>query len=266
MKKILVVIASLCLTLNSLEAQKKYEKIVYKDATADGEGITVVGKDGVSNKEMTKFKIKITNKSDEIILFRPDESTLKANSKEFKPKEKAMEIPPAETEGKVVNFTGPEFMVNSYSYVIDGLYKVSVFTNSIQTADFQLPPAQNEFKTGNFTCSMIDLSKESDKTKVKFECRYTGDKVGVIHPGRAAVKLPDGTEVANAKSNQSPIILEKGESKKITLHWNRMEGGRATDMQLIKLLIVWRNTFIETDLHKIKPVTLDFQIDEAASK
>ncbi|PBQ34225.1 hypothetical protein CNR22_21445 [Sphingobacteriaceae bacterium] len=266
MKKILVVIASVCITLSSLQAQKKYEKIMYKDVTVESDGISLVGKDGVSNKEMTKFKIKITNKTDDIIVFKPDESTLKANSKEFKPKEKTMEVPPTETDGKVINFTGPEFMVNSYSYLMEGIYKVSTLTNSVQTEDFVLPPSQNEFKTGNFTCTMSDLNKETDKTKVKFECRYTGNKVGVIHPGRAAVKLPDGTEVANAKSSQAPIIVEKGESKKFTMYWNRMEGGRKTDMQLIKLLIIWRNTFVEADMVKLKPVTLDFQIDEALSK
>ena len=266
MKKAIVITAALCMALNSIQAQKKYEKIMYKDASTEGEGITVMAKDAVSNKEMTKFKIKISNKSDDIIVFRPDESTLKSNTKEFKPKEKMMEVPPTETEGKVINFPGPDFMVNSYSYQIDGLYKVSTTTKSVQTEDFQLPPSQNEFKTGNFTCTMIDLSKETDKTVVKFECRYTGDKIGVIHPGRAAVKLPDGTEIANAKANKSPIVVEKGESKKITLAWNRMEGGKATDMQKIKLLILWRNTFVESELVKIKPVNLDFQIDEATSK
>jgi hypothetical protein len=112
---------------------------------------------------------------------------------------------------------------------------------------------------------MLDLSKETDKTTVKFECRYTGDKVGVIHPGRAAIRLPDGTEVANAKSKSNPVMLMKGESKKISLAWNRMEGGKATDMQKIKLMIVWHNSFIESDMIKVKPVTLDFKIDEAKS-
>jgi len=265
-KKVILVAASVCLVLNSLQAQKKYEKIMYKDVSSDGEGITITAKDAVSNKEATKLKLKVNNKTDEFIIFKVNESTLKANGKDYKPQEKPLEVAPTESDSRVVNFKGPDFMVTSYSYIIEGLYKVSTVTNSVQTEEFQLPPSQNEFKTGNFTCSMIDLSKETDKTSVKFECRYTGDKIGVIHPGRAAVKLPDGTEVANAKSSASPIVLEQGESKKITLSWNRMEGGKATDMQKIKMSIVWRNTFIEATPVKLKPVTLDFQIDEATSK
>jgi len=264
--KAIIVAASVCFALSSVQAQKKYEKIMYKDVTTEGDGITVTAKDAVSNFEMTKFKLKIANKSEDIIIFKPQESKLKANAKEFTPKEKVMEMPPGDADGKVINFTGPDFLVNSYAYEMSGIYKVSTTSNSIQTVDFQLPPSQNEFKTGNFTCTMVDLSKETDKTAVKFDCRYTGDKVGVIHPGRAAVKLPDGTEVANAKSSGNPIILEKGESKKFTLHWNRMEGGKATDMQKIKMMIIWRNTFIESEMVKLKPVLLDFQIDETLSK
>ncbi len=264
--KALIVLTSVCLACGSSQAQKKYEKIVYQDVSKDGEGITVTAKDAVANKEMTKFKLKIANKSDDIIIFKPEESKLKANAKEFTPKEKNMEVAPTETDGKVINFTGTDFLVNSYAYEMSGIYKVSTTTNAVQTADFQLPPSQNEFKTGNFTCTMVDLSKETDKTAVKFECRYTGDKVGVIHPGRAAVKLPDGTEIANAKSNGNPILLEKGESKKFTLYWNRMQGGRATDMQKIKLMVIWRNTFVESEMVKLKPVLLDLKIDEAVSK
>jgi hypothetical protein len=266
-KKAMLVIASFCLALTSGQAQKKYsEKVVYNDAVAEGDGMSIKAKDGVSNKEMTKFNLKISNKGDDILLYKPEESTLKANGKEVKPKEKWLEIPPTETDNRVVNFTGNDYMVPGYSFVVDGVYKISTTSKSIQTPDFQLPPSQNEFKTGNFTCNMIDLSKETDKTSVKFECRYTGEKFGVIHAGRAAVKLPDGTEIANAKSKSNPVVLAPGESKKVTLYWNRMDGGKATDMQKIKLMIVWNNTFIEADPVKVKPVTLEFTVDEAKSK
>jgi len=266
MKKAIIVFASVCLALNAAQAQKKYDKIMYTDAVVEADEMTVTGKSAVSVSEYTKFNLKIANKSDEILIFKPSESKVKVNGKDITPNEKPLEIAPTETDNRVIDVKGTEFMVNSYSYEISGIYKVSTTTSSIETADFQLPPSQNEFKTGGFTCNMIDLTKESAKTSVKFECRYTGSKMGVIHPGRAAVKLPDGTEIANAKSNQSPILVEKGESKKITLTWNRMEGGRKQDMQLIKLLIVWRNTFVEADPVKLKPVTLDFKIDETKSK
>lgn len=62
------------------------------------------------------------------------------------------------------------------------------------------------------------------------------------------------------------MILAKGESEKFTLVWKRMDGGKATDMQKINLMIVWRNVFVESDAVKISPLTIDFKIDESKCK
>jgi hypothetical protein len=45
-----------------------------------------------------------------------------------------------------------------------------------------------------------------------------------------------------------------------------MEGGRAQDMQKIKMNILWRNTFSEVDAEKLKDEVLQFEIDEKLSK
>jgi hypothetical protein len=270
MKKIILVIAALTCLTTSMDAQKKvkekkYKEIFYKDILNEYDDMTVSTNNGISNKELTKFKLKFVNKTNDILLYKPEESTFKLTDKEVKPKEKWVIINPNESDFRIVNVLGPDFLI-PYSYVLGGVYKVSTNGNAIDTPDFMLPPSQNEFTTGGFTCSMTSLTKESDKTEVKFECRYTGDKIGVINPNRAAIKLPDGTEMANEKSKSQPIMVMKGKTEKITLKWNRMEGGRATDMQKIKMQILWRNTFTESDAVKVKDETLEFQIDEALSK
>jgi hypothetical protein len=225
-----------------------------------------MAKDIVAVDVNSKFLLKITNKSSSILLYKPEESTFKINSTEVKPKEKWLTIYPGDTEGRVIDIKGTSYRVPEYNFVVNGIYKISESDRVVEAPDFQLPPSANDFKAGNFSCTMLNLSKESDKTSVKFECRYTGDKVGVINPGRAAVKLPDNSEIANAKSKSKSEILMKGESTKITLNWNRMEGGRSNDMQLIKLQILWRNTFVEADPVKLEPVELMMKQDEALSK
>jgi len=120
---------------------------------------------------------------------------------------------PSESDFRVVNAIGGDFLV-PYTFNLDGVYKISTSEKGIETQDFQLPPSQNEFSTGGFNCMMTSLIKESDKTEVKFECKYIGDKIGVIQPSRAAIKLPDGTEIANEKSKSQPIIVLKGKQKK----------------------------------------------------
>lgn len=266
MKKTILFGTVFCLTLGTLSAQKKYEKIIYTDATQDIGEAEISAKDAVSIAAYTKFKIKIENKSDGIMLLKPEESKVVVNGKNFVPQEKWLFVNPAESDHRTVDIKGTEFMVNQYSYEVDGLYKISTDDRPVQAPDFQLPASQNEFKAGNFTCAMLDLKKETGGTAVKFECRYTGDKIGVIHTNRAAIKLPDGTEIANAKTKTDPVVLMKGESKKVSLSWDRMEGGKATDMQKIKLMIVWRNTFIEAEARKMPAVRLDIKIDETKSK
>jgi hypothetical protein len=259
-------VTSLCLTLGIAHAQKQYEKIVYQDVSQETPEMSVQIKDAISTKEAGKFKIKIQNKDQDILLYKPEESVLRVNNKEFHAKEKWMEMPPGDADSKVINFVGPDFLMPGMSFQMIGMYKISTSETAIQTPDFELPASKNEFKTGNFTCNMLELQKQTDKTEVKFECRYTGDKVGVINVGRAAAKLPDGSEIANTKSKKSPIILMKGESKKFVLTWDRMEGGKAQDMQKIKLLILWRNTFVESDAVMLPPFTFELRFDETKSK
>lgn len=175
-------------------------------------------------------------------------------------------MPPTDTDSKVINFKGSDFQQPNLTYELNGVYRISTTSAVINTPDFSLPASNNEFKTGNFTCNMLLLSKETEKTSVRFECRYNGDKVGVIQPVRASIKLPDGTEVANSKTRTAPIVLMKGQSDKFNMVWNRMEGGKATDMQKVKLMIVWNNTFIESESQKLPPLTLSFTLDEAKSK
>lgn len=247
-------------------AQKSYEKIFYNAEPVEAKDFGVKVKDAVAMKKFTKFNLKLANKGNDILVYKPEESKLIIEGKEYIPKEKRLEILPTDADNRVVNLDGDQFMVDHYSFVLNGVYKISDSEKALEAPNFDLPPSSNEFKTGNFTCNMQNLEKETGGTWVKFECRYTGDKYGVIIPSRAALKFPDGTEIANEKSKSKPIILLKGESDKFSLEWDRMEGGSATDMQKIKLLIVWRNCFVESDAVKCDPITLDFKIDETKSK
>ncbi len=212
MKKTFLLIAAFASIVTSVSAQKKdkhYKEIFYKDISNEYSDMTVTTNNGVSNKEMTKFKLKIVNKTNDILLYKPEESSFKLESKDYKPKEKWLYIFPNESDFRVVNGTGSDFLF-PYKYVVDGVYKIPTTGKGVVAPDFQLPAAQNEFTAGGFTCVMSSLTKESDLTEVKFECRYNGDKIGVIQASRAAVKLPDGTEIANEKSNKQPIVVQKG--------------------------------------------------------
>lgn len=275
--KNLLLVASIALVSNIALAQKdkevKYEKLFYKDLTKETNDVIITVDNAVSTEGETKFKLKITNKTADYIIYKPEESKFTINGQTVQPKEKWLVIKPNESDFRVINIKGTGYnSVKSYDFVLDGLYTVALNGETIKTADFKLPASANEFTTGNFKCTLLNSSKETDKTEVKFQCAYNGSKVGVIQPTRAAVKMPDGEEYANAKksgglfSKSNEIILMKGQDETYTLKWDRMEGGKKMDMQKVEMNIVWHATFSEVPAVKLNAETLKMEFDEALTQ
>lgn len=271
MKKVILVFLATW-TLSTAIAQKevKYPKLFYKDSKTEINGLTITIDNAVSTEAETKFKLKITNTTSDYIIYKPEESKFVINGKELKPKEKTLIIGPNESDFRVINVKNPQSnTIKSYSFVLDGLYKVSTANAGISVPDFRLPASQNEFKAGSFSCSLVKLYKESDATDVKFKCAYNGDKIGFVSPAKVAVKMPDGHEYAAVKvglfANLKPIMLMKGQDETFNLHWERMEGGSAMDMQKVEMMIKWNETFTEASQEKIKAETIELQFDEEVS-
>lgn len=271
MKKSILTFASAAVLTATSYAQT-YDKVFYKDVTKETNDVTVTIDNAVSTAGETKFKLKITNKTNDYILYKPFESKFVIDGKETKPSEKMIVIKPNESNFVTVNLKGSGYnAIKNYSYVLDGLYTVSTGGKGITTPNFKLPASQNEFKTGAFTCNMSDLVKTSGKTSAKFKCTYSGDKIGVIHYTRPALKLPDGSEHANEKkpglldSKAKEMLVMKGDEVTLGVEWEKMEGGRATDMQKIPLEIIWNATFTEAPAVKVNAETLALEFDEVTT-
>jgi hypothetical protein len=256
MKKLLFVFAA-ATTLSTSFAQKE---VKYKDAKIETEYVTINATDAVSNDAYTKFKLKITNKTNDYIIFKPEESKLIINGNTLVPKERWLILEPNESGSRVIDFKGSNFYTaKNYTYVLDGLYKASLNGNSIPAPDFKLPPSQNEFKAGNFTCTLLNVSKKTDKTAAKFKCSYNGDKIGFINPDKAAAKMPDGSEWAIKNSKVKPSLLKNGEDDNFVLVWEDIAGGKSMDMQLVNMIILWHDAFSESAPEKIKNISFEMQ-------
>jgi hypothetical protein len=266
MRTILIQLAAGCLALNGVIAQKPQEKVYYKDVHLDGNEFYLLAKDGVSTAEFTKFNVKITNKTQDILWYKASESRLNVEGKTYTPSENPLEIGPGEKDGLVVDFKGPGFRVTSYAYEMGGLYKIPLSSGVLQTKDLSLPPSQNEFKTGNFTCNMLEFDRKTGAATIKFECRYTGDKVGVIMPARARLKLQDGTVLANHRAKDGPIVIEQGNTRKFSCTWKRKESNKELGMDKIAMTMIWNDVFLEDTATPLSAPMLDFRIDEVRSK
>lgn len=273
MKKIILPLVLAASIFSSAVAQKdvKYPKLFYKDVKIETEELTITVDNAVSTEAETKFKLKVTNKTNAYIFFKPEESKFIINGKEMKPKEKMVIIAPNESDFKIINLKNPQSnSIKNYSFVLDGLYKVEPDNKGIKVSDFKLPVAQNEFNAGDFNCSFVKMSKETDATDVKFKCLYKGDKIGFVSSSKVTVKMPDGNEYATVKgsglfSNSKPVLLMKGKDESFTLHWDRMQGGKSMDMQKVEMIIKWNDAFTEASPVKMKSETLELQFDEEVS-
>ena len=115
------------MVVSTLFAQKeiKYNKIYYLPTKAVTDAVTISIVDAVSLDEETKFKLRITNKTNDYILYKPEESKFVINGKEVKPVEKWLIIVPNETGSRVVNVKGTGYnTVKNYTFIADGLYKL----------------------------------------------------------------------------------------------------------------------------------------------
>ena len=273
MKKVVFALVVTIGSLSTVFAQKevKYSKLYYKNSTVETNEVTINVDNAVSTDGETKFKLKITNKTADYIMFKPDECKFIIGGKEMKPSEKAKTIDPNSSEWLIVNLKGAGYnSIKNYSFEIGGLYKISTSGAAIETPDFKLPASKNDFKTGNYGLVLSKLTKESGGTEAKFDCSYNGDKVGIVFPSKMSVKMPDGNEYASVKptgllAKKGPILLTKGQTESFSGNWDRMQGGKAMDMQKVEMIIKWNTTFTEVAPEKLKTETLNLEFDETTS-
>lgn len=257
--------------LNTAIAQTKYAKLYYKDLKVENNDVVITIDNAVSTEGETKFKLKITNKTADFLILKPEECKFSINGKEMKPSEKWLIISPNESDFRIINLKGAGYnSVKDYSFTLDGLYKISTAEKGIPTTDYKLPVNKNEFKTGNYTVKLNKLYKESDATNLKFDITYTGDKMGIVFSEKAGVVMPNGNEYASVKSSgllakSGPLLLKKGQTESVTLNWDRMEGGKAMDMQKVDMMVKFNDMFTEASPEKLKPETLSFEFDELTS-
>lgn len=268
MKKTILAVMIAAISMSSLFAQKevKYEKLYYKDTKVETNDLIIEVDNAVSTAGETKFKLKITNKTGDYIMYKPEESKFIIDGKEQKIKEKSKIIDPNDYATWVINLKGAGYNnIKNYTFELAGLYKISSNPALVSAPDFKLPASQNDFTAGGFKGTMSKLYKESDKTEVKFDIAYNGDKIGFIMPAKASVKMPDGNDYANADTKAKPILLLKGEKESIKLQWDRMQGGKSMDMQKVEMNIKWNATFGEVVPDKMKSEKVAFEFDEATS-
>ena len=233
---------------------KKPSKIWYAPAKTETKEVKLDGQNIVSEKEITKFKLIVTNNTKDFLIVRPKECAFKAGNMTTIPNDKKkISIRPMDYESKVIDCTNTQnqsMHEYKFSFVGSGIYK----TEAPQTTampEFKIPPSQNIIEEGDFKIELINSFIASDALwKVKLKITYNGTGAGIVEPRKISAKLFDDSIVANS-NNEKIFDLERGEEENIVLYFasNR------------PINIVWNDAFKSASLVKLDPVVLNFEYD-----
>ena len=254
---------ALTLLTNAQEQKKNIDPkyaFCYKQTSLETDDYKIYIDDAVNENAYAKFKIRIFNKTNDYLIFKPTDITFKIGTQAIASKDKQIIILPNEEGWKVIDVKGGGFQETNYSVELKNIYKISANSPAIKTEDLNLPSTTKEFTAGNFKCKVGKASLNTDKSILKFECAYEGDAIGILAPKKCVAVMPKGQENPNADRFKG-CLLEKGKSENFVVEFREIKGGG--DMQKSPFKLVWGETFKESKIEPLKGGTINMQLDQA---
>jgi len=267
------IISLLLIAISSIsfgQLTKDYTKITYlaPDDIVE-EDYTISIKNVISTKEYCKLAVTVTNKTDDILMFVPQEGVFNFDFGSRKTDVKDFYIMPHDSKTKTLTVNGGnEFLQEKFNAKLGLLIKIPTDKEVVETPNFILPATKNSFSTGDFNVVLKKYNASTKEAKAVFECTYTGNKIAVVNPSHLSVSaVKKGTDetviYANDNKRSKPTPLKNGDKVKINAVFHIQ--GRIVDMQFATMEIIWNNTFIVAQpLTYLLPV-LNFEIDKTLS-
>jgi hypothetical protein len=241
----------------------QYGKVFYNDTTFETADYKVEIDNVVALPVEVKFRMTITNKTNDWILYVPEEGKFEMGGQPLSFKEDKLLIAPYESKKRVLKATGTGLNdARAFNFVCDGFHKI-VLKEAAKSPEFKLPIASNEFVAGNFKVVLVNSSKTSAKTEVKFNVTYNGEGIGFASPAKITMRMPDGAVYATAKAKADVVAIEKGKTESISASWSKMEGGSKNDMQMVEMWLIFNGVFQESTETKIDKAIIPLRWNEA---
>lgn len=230
----------------------------YKNTSISTDDFKIYIEDAVNEDGVAKFKIRIFNKTNDYIIFKPGDVVFKIGKQEIPCKDKQILILPNEEGWRVISVKGKGFQEEKYTVEIKNMHKISASVAAVKAEDVDLPLKKNEVTAGKFKCTIKKADLQTDKSILKCECVYEGEGIGILSPGKSYAKMPKGQENPNADKFKA-CLLEKGKGENFLIEFREMKG--AGDMQKSPFKLVWGETFKDSKLEPIKGGIINFELD-----
>ena len=253
------------LIVSSSAQDVKYTNYFNVPSPIKTESYRVTFKNPVSKYNYCKVGLQIDNLTNSFLLFKKEESNFTFDFGKFQAKKKSIVIRPNNKKMPTLKVEGAnQFLVNNYTLNLSGFYRVPINGRVIKMEDFKLPANKSIIKSENIEVKILKLKKKTQETLVTFEVRYYGDKIAIIDESNLVVKIESGEEFINDHTKARPKLLEKGGKIKIKALFHIP--AKTADMQFENMLIVWKNTFIESKIIAVPSEVIKFTINEGLTK
>ncbi len=270
MKSILLIAISI-LASTAIVAQKKLKKTVYfiNPSPIENDVYNCNFSDGVSDKDVCKFGVKIENKTNDYLLFEMNESTFKINDETFKNREKSYTIEPFES--KRVTFNAEpngdpkKLHARKMDFEFKGIRRIPANGKIHKAEDFKLPVAKNEIEFEDFTLSLKGSSQETKLTSLSFELIYTGNDYAVVRPNKITGSIPAvGTDQFANVLKKGDKLLGKGD--KMTVRVGFKIPATYADMQFATIMVHFNDAFQTSVPEDVQGGNVSFELDPERTK
>lgn len=247
--------------LNAQQSKKHIDPkyvFCYKQTSVNTDDYKIYIEDAINEDGFSKLKIRIFNKTNDYLIFKPGDVVFKIGNQDVVCKEKQLVILPNEEGWKVISVKGKGFQEEKYTLEIKNMYKISTVPAALKVEDMVLPITKNEFTAGAFKFTIKKADLRTDKSILKCECVYEGDGIGILTPSQCMAIMPKGQENPNADRFKS-CLLEKGKPESFLMEFREMKG--AGDMQKEPMKLVWNETFRESKIEPIPGTKINLELD-----
>jgi hypothetical protein len=241
-----------------------YSVVFFKEVTIESEIFKMEIINSFSKEDIIRIKVRILNKSKDYLVIKPDEIFFKTAKKEYRGEEKFILVKPSEEVYKFVTARDTAIKTTAVDLHVNGIYILPYGDEVTEAPQVKLPvPRRTPFKMGNYECVINDVDLENDVSIVKVACVYTGDKIGILEPGKVVAIMPTGIENLNYNTGKTPVLLEKQEEEKFKLVFESLKGGGKMRQGIT---LDWKNCFRASVLVPVKGFLAEMRIDPGRSE